>query len=181
MELRRKIMKFNRIAILAILAILTVVLAGSASAFDLGFLGGSDSEPQQVTVGGIDFNIPAGFTENEDYRMENESASSGTDYYMSAAGFEDDSKANAIYIMVADYGEYNVTDDIIAYVADTMDGEKKTINGHSGYVAKQTSAESDSSMLDVDDDVYVFIYEQNGDLVFIGATDQAYFDDVVLE
>ena len=174
-------MKFNRIAILAILAILTVVLAGSASAFDLGFLGGSDSEPQQVTVGGIDFNIPAGFTENEDYRMENESASSGTDYYMSAAGFEDDSKANAIYIMVADYGEYNVTDDVIAYVADTMDGEKKTINGHSGYIARQTSAESDSSMLDVDDDVYVFIYEQNGDLVFIGATDQAYFDDVVLE
>ena len=29
-------MKFNRIAIIAILAILTVVLAGSASAFDLG-------------------------------------------------------------------------------------------------------------------------------------------------
>jgi hypothetical protein len=173
-------MKINRIAILAILAIFTVVLAGSASAFDLGFLGGSDSEPQQVTVGGIDFSIPAGFTENEDYRMENESSSAGDDFYMSAAGFEDDSKQNAIYIMVADYGDYNVTDDIIAYVADSMDGEKKTINGHTGYVAKQTSAESDSSMLDVDDDVYVFIYEQDGDLVFIGATDQAYFDDVVV-
>ena len=43
-------MKFNRIAIIAILAILTVVLAGSASAFDLGFLGGGDSEAQQITV-----------------------------------------------------------------------------------------------------------------------------------
>ena len=63
-------MKFNRIAIIAILAILTVVLAGSASAFDLGFLGGGDSEAQQITVGGIDFNIPAGFTENEDYKMD---------------------------------------------------------------------------------------------------------------
>ena len=52
-------MKFNRIAIIAILAILTVVLAGSVSAFDLGFLTGGDSEPQEVTVGGIDFNIPA--------------------------------------------------------------------------------------------------------------------------
>ena len=62
-------MKFNRIAIIAILAIFTVILAGSASAFDLGFLTGSDSEPQEVTVGGIDFNIPAGFTENEDYAI----------------------------------------------------------------------------------------------------------------
>ena len=57
-------MKFNKIAIIAILAILTVVLAGSASAFDLGFLSGGDSEPQDVPVGGIDFSIPAGFTEN---------------------------------------------------------------------------------------------------------------------
>lgn len=86
-------MKFNRIAIIAILAILTVVLAGSVSAFDLGFLSGGDSEPQEITVGGIDFSIPAGFNENEEYKMVNEkSNTSGIDYYMSSAGFEDDSK-----------------------------------------------------------------------------------------
>ena len=65
-------MKFNRIAIIAILVIFTVVLAGSASAFDLGFLGGGSSEAQQITVGGIDFNIPAGFTENEDYQTKHQ-------------------------------------------------------------------------------------------------------------
>ena len=108
-------MKFNRIAIIAILAILTVVLAGSASAFDLGFLGGGDSEAQQITVGGIDFNIPAGFTENEDYKMDNEKSNSttGVDYTMSAAGYEDDSKQNAIYVLVGDYGDYNVTNEIV--------------------------------------------------------------------
>ena len=173
-------MKSSKIAILAILAILTVVLAGSASAFDLGFLSG-DSEPQQVTVGGIDFNVPAGFTENEDYRMENESSSSGSDFYMSAAGFEDDTKKKAIYIMVADYGEYEVTDDILDIFAESMDGEKKTINGQSGYIANQTSANSDSSLLDVDDEVYVFLYQQDGDLVFLGATDQSYFSDIIIE
>ena len=56
-------MKINRIAIIAVLAILTVVLAGSASAFDLGFLTG-DGAAQDVNIGGIDFTIPAGFTEN---------------------------------------------------------------------------------------------------------------------
>ncbi|AMK15232.1 hypothetical protein [Methanobrevibacter olleyae] len=173
-------MKFNRIVILTILAILAVVLAASASAFDLGFLGGSDSEPQKITVGGIDFQIPAGFTENEKYRMDNEtSSSSGSDYYMSAVGYEDGSKQNAIYVMVADYGEYNVTDDVLNYVAKSMDGKKKTINGHAGYIAKQTD-NSTSSMLPVTDDIYMFMYEENGDLVFIGATDESYFNDVVL-
>ena len=171
-------MKFNRIAILAVLAILAVVLAGSASAFDLGFLGGSDSEPQQITVGGIDFNIPAGFTENEDYKMENESGSDSS-FYMSAAGFEDDTKQKAIYGMVADYGEYNVTDEVLAYVADSMDAEKKTINGHTGYMT--TQATNSTSMLDVTEDVYMFIYEENGDLVFIGATDESYFSDIIIE
>lgn len=175
-------MKLNRIAILAILAILTVVLAGSASAFDLGFLTGSDdSEPLEVNVGGIDFNIPAGFTENEDYKMVNESTGTdGADYYMSAAGFEDDTKQKAIYIMVADYGQYNVTDEVLQYVADTMDGEAKTINGHSGYIAKQTNDQADVLNM-TDDSIYLYIYEENGDLVYIGATDQSYFADVIKE
>ena len=144
-------MKFNRIAIIAILAILTVVLAGSASAFDLGFLSGGDSEPQEITVGGIDFTIPAGFNENEEYKMVNEkSNTSGIDYYMSSAGFED------------------------------MDYERKTINGHNGYLVQQTTSSS-SSLMAVEMPVYMFVYEENGDLVFIGATDESYFNDVIIE
>ncbi|WP_298536536.1 hypothetical protein [uncultured Methanobrevibacter sp.] len=174
-------MKFNRIAIIAILAILTVVLAGSVSAFDLGFLSGGDSEPQEITVGGIDFSIPAGFNENEEYKMVNEkSNTSGIDYYMSSAGFEDDSKQKAIYILVGDYDEYNVTDEIIEYVLDDMDYEKKTINDHNGYLVQESSSSS-SSLMAVEEPVYMFVYEQNGDLVFIGATDESYFSDVIIE
>ena len=174
-------MKFNRIAIIAILAILTVVLAGSVSAFDLGFLSGGDSEPQEITVGGIDFSIPAGFNENEEYKMVNEkSNTSGIDYYMSSAGFEDDSKQKAIYILVGDYDEYNVTDEIIEYVLDDMDYEKKTINGHDGYLVQQSTSSS-SSLMAVEEPIYMFVYEENGDLVFIGATDESYFGDVIIE
>ena len=174
-------MKFNKIAIIAILAILTVVLAGSVSAFDLGFLGGGDSEAQQITVGGIDFNIPAGFTENEDYKMVDEkSNSSGVDYYMSSAGFEDSSKQNAIYVLVGDYGDFNVTDQIIEYVLEDMDYEKKTINGQDGYLVQQTATDS-SALMDVEQPIYMFVYNQNGDLVFLGATDEAYFSDVIIE
>ena len=161
-------MKFNRIAIIAILAILTVVLAGSASAFDLGFLGGGSSEAQQITVGGIDFNIPAGFTENEDYKMDNEKSNSttGVDYTMSA--------------LVGDYGDYNVTNEIVEYVLDDMDYEKKTINGHDGYLVQQNTTDS-SSLMATEQPVYMFVYEENGDLVFIGATDESYFGDVIIE
>lgn len=175
-------MKFNRIAIIAILAILTVVLAGSASAFDLGFLGGGSSEAQQITVGGIDFNIPAGFTENEDYKMDNEKSNSttGVDYTMSAAGYEDDSKQNAIYVLVGDYGDYNVTNKIVEYVLDDMDYEKKTINGHDGYLVQQNTTDS-SALMETEQPVYMFVYEENGDLVFIGATDESYFGDVIIE
>ena len=174
-------MKFNKIAIIAILAILTVVLAGSVSAFDLGFLGGGDSEAQLITVGGIDFNIPAGFTENEDYKMVNEkSDSSGIDYYMSSAGFEDSSKQNAIYVLVGDYGDFNVTDQIIEYVLEDMDYEKKTINGQDGYLVQQTITDS-SALMDVEQPIYMFVYHQNGDLVFLGATEEAYFSDIIIE
>ena len=174
-------MKLNKIAIIAILAIFTVILAGSASAFDLGFLTGSDSEPQEITVGGIDFNIPAGFSENEDYKMVDEkSNTSGVDYTMNAAGFEDDTKNKAIYILVGDYGDFNVTDDIIEYVVDSMDYEKQTINGHNGYLVQQSTSDS-SSLMAVDEPIYIFIYEENGDLVFLGATDEAYFSDMIIE
>lgn len=184
-------MKFNKIAIIAILAIFTVILAGSASAFDLGFLTGDDSQdagPTEVTVGGIDFTIPAGFTENEEYKMDNESGGSpGVDYFMSAAGFEDESKENAIYIMVADYGDYNVTNDILESVAGD-DAVKKTINGKEGYFVESTNdqaaqANEQAEMMEMEemtaDTVYIFMYAENGDLVYIGATDEAYFNDVI--
>ena len=113
--------------------------------------------------------------------MENEqSNASAVDYYMSAAGFEDDTKENAIYILVGDYDEYNVTDEIIEYVLNDMDYEKKTINGQKGYLV-QESTSSSSSLMAVEEPIYMFVYEQNGDLVFLGATNESYFSDVIIE
>lgn len=171
-------MKLRKIAVLAVLAICAVVLAGSASAFDLDFLSGSDSEPQEITVGGIDFNIPAGFTENETYTIDNET--SDDDYYVSTAGYEDDSKDNAIYIYIGEYKDYNMTDDVLAYVMDSYDYEKKTINGHSGYLLKDNSTSSES-LMDVDESIYMFSYVQDAKMVIIGATDESYFSDIIVE
>ena len=99
---------------------------------------------------------------------------------MSSAGFEDDTGEKAIYILVGDYDEYNVTDEIIEYVLNDMDYERKTINGHNGYLVQQTTSSS-SSLMAVEMPVYMFVYEENGDLVFIGATDESYFNDVIIE
>ena len=110
--------------------------------------------------------------------MDNEKSSSttGVDYTMSAAGYEDDSKQNAIYVLVGDYGDYNVTNEIVEYVLDDMDYEKKTINGHDGYLVQQNTTDS-SALMETEQPVYMFVYEENGDLVFIGATDESYFGD----
>ena len=176
-------MKLNRILIFAVLAI---VLAGSVSAFDFDFLTGTDDNSEKITVGGIDFNVPAGFSENEDYKLDNESISdNSTDYtfYMSSAGFEDDTKQKAIYMMVTDYGQYNVSDETLEYIVESMDAAKKTINGHDGYIAQAGNDDADESLFieNKTDDVYLFIYEQNGDLVYLGATDPSYFEQVIIE
>lgn len=81
---------------------------------------------------------------------------------------------------MGDYDEYNVTDEIIEYVLDDMDYEKKTINGHDGYLVQQSTSSS-SSLMAVEEPIYMFVYEENGDLVFLGATDESYFGDVIIE
>ena len=113
--------------------------------------------------------------------MDNEKSNSttGVDYTMSVAGYEDDSKQNAIYVLVGDYGDYNVTNEIVEYVLDDMDYEKKTINGHDGYLVQQNTTGS-SALMETEQPVYMFVYEENGDLVFIGATDESYFGDVII-
>ena len=63
--MNRKILFTLSLVILAIFAI------GSVSALDFGFLSG-DSE-QTVTIDGIDFKIPDGFTEDADEEVINES------------------------------------------------------------------------------------------------------------
>ncbi len=157
-----KKMQKNKIMILAILTIFTVVLAGSASAFDLGFLSGDD-EPTEVTIEGIKFNIPSGFQEDKVNSIENETAHSGTITYTMNGKTYENAKGEAIAIVIADYGDYNVTDEILSQVAD----DKKTVNGVDGYVT-------------VDNNCTVFAYEENGDLVTVTTTDDSLLETIVV-
>lgn len=171
-------MKANRIVILAILAI---VLAGSASALDLNIFSGLNGEVQEITVGGIDFNMPEGFTQNENYTLNHENLSSEDfEYYLSSVGYEDASKDKAIYILVEDYGQENVSDDVIKEVGESMDGQNKTVNGHDGYLIEQNNnGGNESLIMQAGTNDYIFLYGQNGDLVYVGATDPSYFEQVI--
>ncbi len=155
-------MQKRKILIIGLLAIFAIVIAGSVSAFDFGFLGG-DSGPETVNIEGINFTIPEGYKENTNYSYENETAKSGgVTYTMNGKTYENDD-GDAIAILIANYGKYKVTDEILKQVAD----EKKTINDHKGFIKK--------------DGVFtIFAYEENGDLVTITASDESVIDQVVV-
>ena len=155
-------MQKRSILFIRLLAIFAIVIAGSVSAFDLGFLSG-DSGPEEITIEGINFTIPEGYKEDANNSFVNETASVGSlTYTMNGKTFENDD-GDAIAILIADYGEYNVTDEVLQQVAD----EPKTINGHDGYVKK-------------DGMFTIFSYEEDGDLVTITASDEDIIDQVVV-
>ena len=155
-------MQKRSILFIGLLAIFAIVIAGSVSAFDLGFLSG-DSGPEEITIEGINFTIPEGYKVDANNSFVNETASVGSlTYTMNGKTFENDD-GDAIAILIADYGEYNVTDEVLQQVAD----EPKTINGHDGYVKK-------------DGMFTIFSYEEDGDLVTITASDEDIIDQVVV-
>ena len=155
-------MQNRKILFIGLLAIFAIVIAGSVSAFDLGFLSG-DSGPEEITIEGINFTIPEGYKEDANNSFVNETASVGSlTYTMNGKTFENDD-GDAIAILIADYGEYNGTDEVLQQVAD----KPKTINGHDGYVKK--------------DGIFtIFSYEEDGDLVTITASDEDIIDQVVV-
>jgi len=147
-----------------ILALLTlIVLAASVSAVSaFGFddlLGG---ENETVTIDGIDFNIPAGFKEDANYSAENEKTSIGSvSYTFDQKLYEKGS--TAVSILVADYGENKVTDEIVGSIG----GEKATLNGIDGYSSKEN-------------DIYIFSYAKNDKLVTITSTDEKVISDFLI-
>lgn len=152
--LNRKILFTLSLLILAIFAI------GSVSALDFGFLSG-DSE-QTVTIDGIDFKIPDGFTEDADEEVINESnVQSGITYLTNSKLFEKDDAI--MVILVADYGEYKVTDDI----AKEVGGDATTIEGVDGYLKE-------------DGFFYVFDYAKNDKLVVLSTNDKDIIGDFII-
>ncbi len=142
------------------LVILAIFAIGSVSALDFGFLSG-DSE-QTVTIDGIDFKIPDGFTEDADEEVINESnVQSGITYLTNSKLFEKDDAI--MVILVADYGEYKVTDDI----AKEVGGDATTIEGVDGYLKE-------------DGFFYVFDYAKNDKLVVLSTNDKDIIGDFII-
>ena len=158
-------MQKRSILFIGVLALFAIVIVGSASAFDLSsiFGGGSDDGAQQVTIEGINFTIPEGYSEQVNSSMDNEKLSTGTfTYTVNGKTFVNLKSKAALAILVADYGDYNVTEKILQQVAD----EKKTIAGQEGYVK-------------VDGGFTIFSYEVNGDLVTISASNETVIEEVL--
>jgi hypothetical protein len=152
----------NKKIILGLSLVLVAVIAmGSVSAFDLGsMLGGEENET--VTIDGIDFNIPDGFTEDPKEATINETnEQSGITYITNGKVYEKGS--TVVALLVADYGKYKVTDEI----AQSVGGDAKTINNVSGYLST--------------DGIYkVFNYAKDDKLVVISTTDEDAIADFII-
>ena len=153
----------NKKAIFGISLILIAIFAiGSASAFDLGSMfGGGGNET--VTIDGIDFNIPAGFSEDPNHETVNKTnEQSGITYVTNGKLYE---KGDTIVTMlVADYGKHKVTDE----VAESVGGDAKTINDVNGYLAHKGKFS-------------VFNYAKNDKLVVISTNDESVIGDFIME
>ena len=106
----------NRKIILTLsLALIAIVMASAASA------------DENVTIDGIDFNIPDGFTEDVDEAIINETNSEHKVSFVSNAKVYENGD-HIMTLMVCTYEGVNVTND---YLKD-MDGDDLTINGVDG-------------------------------------------------
>ena len=140
-NLKRKILFTLLVVSLAIVAI----GCASAALFD---------NENNVTIDGIDFNVPDGYKEDTNYQTINEVKNKGgVQYTVNGKVFEKGS--DIVSILVSDYGEYKLTDDIVKSVG----GDEKTIGDVKGYASE-------------DDGYYLFTYIKDDKLVVFSVTDE---------
>lgn len=140
-NLKRKILFTLLVVSLAIVAI----GCASAALFD---------NENKVTIDGIDFNVPDGYKEDTNYQTINEVKNKGgVQYTVNGKVFEKGS--DIVSILVSDYGEYKLTDDIVKSVG----GDEKTIGDVKGYASE-------------DDGYYLFTYIKDDKLVVFSVTDE---------
>ena len=143
--------------IIAIFALLIVATSISAvSAFDLGDIFGGE-ENQTATIGGVDFNIPAGY-ENDTQAVSNHftKAFENEGYKVDAAGYSKGS--TGVVIAVVDYSDFEISDEDIQQDF-ASEGNTTTINNITG-------------ASNIDDGAYVFSYAKNYKYVLISADNE---------
>ncbi len=126
------------------------------------------SASEEVSIGGMDFNIPDGFDENTIYRLIDDMDENGVINNIKAFEKGDD----VIYICVADFGDKEMDTDSVSELGN----EFKTINGVDGYTY-------DDGWVEGYEDVplYGFIYAKNGDIAMIITTDESLFEEVIVK
>lgn len=149
-----------------VLLSLFVVLAGMSSvcALDFSDLFMSNSG-DNVTVDGIDFNVPKGFSEIENSSYDNETDDNPyVDYNMSVKVFTNAS-GDLIELSVSESADVNVTDSMARDAS--VDGNKTTINGVDGYVFEGTGFSG-------------FSYAKDGKLVIVSAPNKELLNNIII-
>lgn len=151
--------------IIAIFALLILAVSVSAvSAFGLSDLTGSSSDAGVVTIDGIDFNIPDGFSEEKNLAIDGEvNETEGVQYTTWGKTYINDEN-KVISIGVATYDGVEVTDEMPQYIG----GDKVTINGVDGYEYNVASYDG-------------FTFAKDGKLIIISTNDGDLLQDVVVK
>ena len=145
-----------------------IVSMSSACAFDLNSVSDlfiNNGDATNVTISGIDFNIPSGFTEALNESVENQTTDNPyINYSMSSKTFLN-VDGDAIEIAVSGSDDVQADDDFAKEAA--MGGNKTTINGVDGYEFS-------------DIDFNGFTFAKDGKLVILLATNKELLNDVVV-
>ncbi len=144
--------------IFTVFALLIVVTSISAvSAFDLGDIFGSGDET--VTIGGIDFNIPA------DYKEDSKSTFNMIEEFIDD-GYDFDGKV---------YAKDNTQVGIYVYNYSSLDAD-----GILGDFSNETTINDVGGYMAFDDNDHVFIYTKDKCVVMIASNDENVIGDFII-
>ncbi len=124
-----------------------------------------------LTINGVNFNIPSGFEENVNLRIENESLESGGAFY---ASFYKDNNGNMINLGVLSNMDYSPIDDFS--FDETHNAVKKNIGGKEGWLGRSEFQQDDSPS----QYGYFFSYLNGENEVIIYASDEHLIEEVIV-
>ena len=159
-----EVLNMNR-KILAIFALLILAVSVSAvSAFSLSDILGSSSDAGQVTIDGVDFNIPDGFVEQKNLAIDGDVNETDGVKYTTWSKTYANNENKVISIGVATYEGVEVTDEMPQYIG----GDEVSINGVNGYEYNVNGFEG-------------FTYAKDGKLVIISTNDGNLLQDLIVK
>ena len=143
-----------------ILAAILILVAGIASL-----------NSSNLTLNGVNFNIPEGFEGNVDLRIENESLEGGGAFY---ASFYKDNNGNMINLGVLSNVGYSSIDE--SSFDETHNAVKKNIGGKEGLLGRDDFQQGDSPS----QYGYSFSYLDGENQVIIYASDEHLIEEVIV-